>query len=215
MNYLNLVNNVLRRLREDEVTSVSDSVYATMIGDIVNDAKRQVEDAWNWTALRTTITVPTVASTQTYSLTDSAHRASITDATNDTSNWWMRKESQQWMRRQALVRTSPNGAPFAYSVEAPDSNGDTQVKLYPTPDAVYSLSFNVVQREADLSDDADTSSVPHMPVIHLAVAMAASEKGETGGMASQELYGMAKRSLADAISRDAGFVETDTVWYPV
>ncbi len=54
MTYLNLVNNVLRRLREEEVTSVQGSTYSKMVGDFVNDAKRMVEDAWDWSALRTT-----------------------------------------------------------------------------------------------------------------------------------------------------------------
>jgi hypothetical protein len=39
MTYLNLVNNVLRRLREDEVSNVSESTYSAMVGDYVNDAK--------------------------------------------------------------------------------------------------------------------------------------------------------------------------------
>ena len=54
MTYLNLVNNVLRRLREDEVSSVTDNTYSKMVGDFVNDAKKMVEDAWDWSALRTT-----------------------------------------------------------------------------------------------------------------------------------------------------------------
>ena len=47
MNYLSLVNSVLRRLRETEVSSVADNAYSKLIGDFVNDAKRQVEDAYN------------------------------------------------------------------------------------------------------------------------------------------------------------------------
>ena len=43
MTYLNLVNNVLRRLREDEVASVSNDTYSKMVGDFVNDAKQFVE----------------------------------------------------------------------------------------------------------------------------------------------------------------------------
>lgn len=39
MTYLNLVNNVLRRLREDEVSSVADSTYSKLAGDFINDAK--------------------------------------------------------------------------------------------------------------------------------------------------------------------------------
>ena len=46
MTYLNLVNNVLRRLREDVVTTVTNNTYSTMVGDFVNDAKELVETAW-------------------------------------------------------------------------------------------------------------------------------------------------------------------------
>ena len=47
MTYLNLVNGVLRRLREDEVSNVSESTYSKMVGDYVNDAKDLVETAWD------------------------------------------------------------------------------------------------------------------------------------------------------------------------
>ena len=46
MTYLDLVNNVLRRMREEEVSSVSESTYSKMAGDFVNDAKKLVEAAW-------------------------------------------------------------------------------------------------------------------------------------------------------------------------
>ena len=66
MTYLNVVNNVLRRMREEEVTSVSSSTYSKMVGDFVNDAKRSVEDAWDWSALRTTLTITTTADVFNY-----------------------------------------------------------------------------------------------------------------------------------------------------
>ena len=71
MTYLNLVNNVLRRLREDTVSTVSNDTYSTMVGDFVNDAKEMVESAWDWSALRTTsgspLTITTSAGDFTYS----------------------------------------------------------------------------------------------------------------------------------------------------
>ena len=45
--YLDLVNDVLVRLREAQVTSVSQNGYSSLIGALVNDAKRETEDAWN------------------------------------------------------------------------------------------------------------------------------------------------------------------------
>ena len=59
MNYLDLVNDVLIRLREDEVTATTDTPYAKLIGKFVNDAKRTVEDAYQWNALSETLTVTT------------------------------------------------------------------------------------------------------------------------------------------------------------
>ena len=36
MTYLNLMNNVLRRLREEETTSVTSTTYVKMVGDFIN-----------------------------------------------------------------------------------------------------------------------------------------------------------------------------------
>ena len=59
--YLDAVNNVLRRLREPTVTSVTDTDYSAMIGVFVNDAKRDIEDAHDWNALSDTLTATTTA----------------------------------------------------------------------------------------------------------------------------------------------------------
>ena len=48
MTYIELVNGVLRRLRENEVGVLASDEYATMIGDFVNDAKTFIENSWNW-----------------------------------------------------------------------------------------------------------------------------------------------------------------------
>ena len=71
MTYLQIVNSVLRRLREEEVSTVAQNSYSKLIGEFVNDAKRTVEDAYDWTALRTELPVSLVADTTTYSLTGS------------------------------------------------------------------------------------------------------------------------------------------------
>jgi len=57
MTYLNLMNNVLRRLREEETTSVTSTTYVKMVGDFINDAKKLVEEATDWSALRETVVV--------------------------------------------------------------------------------------------------------------------------------------------------------------
>ena len=70
MTYLNLVNAVLRKLREDEVSTVSETDYSRLVGDFVNDALSTVEASWDRSCLRSTITLTTVVDQSTYSLTD-------------------------------------------------------------------------------------------------------------------------------------------------
>ena len=80
MTYLEAINNVLRRLREDEVTTTSETSYSALIGDLVNDAKKLVEDSWTWSSLRSTIQVPTAVGQAEYSLTGSGQSAVIKQA---------------------------------------------------------------------------------------------------------------------------------------
>ena len=68
---------------------------------------------------------------------------------------------------------------------------------------MYSLRFNVIKRQADLSTDTDALLVPAMPVVHLAVALLARERGETGGTSTAEYFAIADKFLSDAIAIDA------------
>ena len=79
MTYLNLINGVLRRLRETTVSTNTENAYSTLIGDLVNDAKTTVEEAWEWSALRNTITFNTVDGTYTYALTGAGQNSVLKD----------------------------------------------------------------------------------------------------------------------------------------
>lgn len=213
--YLTLVNDVLRRMREDTVSTVTETTYSTLIGDFVNDAKDIVEQSWDWTALRSTITVNTVASTYNYSLTGSSDRYKDLGVYNTTSLLKMQHVPLQWMDRQRqLNATVPSTAPSAYTFRGVDSSGDLTVDIYPTPDAVYALKFNCVIPQATLSAGADILSVPAQPVRQLALAMAVRERGETGGITAQEHFALAEKYLNDAIAYDANLHPEETIWYP-
>ena len=80
MTYLQVVNSVLRRLREDTVSSVTENDYSTLIGDLVNTVKSEIEDAWKWNVLRNTITVNTVDGTYRYILTGSGVKSTLLDS---------------------------------------------------------------------------------------------------------------------------------------
>lgn len=201
--YLTIVNEVLRRLREDEVSAVANTTYSKMVGDFVNDAKRIIEDSHAWSTLRTTIVVPTVADTIEYSLTNAGERVKIYSAINDTSNFFMRYESPNWFNNAYYISGEVTGTPDSYTFSGIDSNEDTTILVYPKPDAVYSMRFDLIAREAELVNDTDTTVLPKNAIIHNAVALLARERGETGGTTAQDYFLIADKHLSDAVAIDA------------
>jgi hypothetical protein len=215
MTYLEIVNSVLRRLREREVASVSESSYSKLIGDFVNDARNEVETAWNWSALRTTLTLTTTADIFNYELNGSQNNFTLIDVINDTDNQFMEYRPSTWFDNAFLNQGSVTGSPTYYNFNGVSNDGDTQVDIYPIPDAVYTIRFNVTLRNQDMSTDGNTLYVPSRPVILLALAKAIEERGEDGGNASMNAYAAGRSSLADEIALDAARRPDETIWYPV
>lgn len=210
--YLELVNDVLIRLRENEVSSVQDNAYSKLIGKFVNDAKRQCEDAYNWNALSDTLSAVTGADIFNYVLVGSGQRFRIMDVIDDTSNAMLELQTSAQMNKLFLIQTAQKGAPKYYNFNGTDANGDTQVDLYPIPDGVYNLRFNIIKPQVPLAADADTILIPPEPVIFGAVARAMGERGEDGGIASNEAFAMYKQSLNDAIALESGRYLEEGEW---
>ena len=204
MTYLDLINNVLRRLREDTVDTANATDYSHLIGDLVNDAKKIVENSFDWTALRDAITINTASGTSEYSITGSGNQAVIKDVMNTTSQKFMYQRSKSYFNNVYYYNTAVvSGSPDYFTFIGTDSNNDLKVKLYPEPNAVFSLRFDVVVPQADLTSDSDSLSVPSNPVVQLAYAMALRERGETGGQSAAEQFAVAATALSDAIAFDA------------
>ena len=212
LTYLDLVNSVLRRLRENTVSSVQDNNYSKLIGEFVNDSKRMCEDAYNWNALSETLSAVTTESLFNYSLVGSGQRFRVMDVIDDTSNAMLELQTSAQMNKLFLIQTSQNGAPKYYNFNGVDSNGDTQVDLYPIPDGVYNLRFNIIKPQLPLSSDSDKILIPSEPVIFGALARAMAERGEDGGIASGEMYAIAKQSLTDAIALESGRYLEEGEW---
>ena len=210
-----MVNNVLKRLRERSVSSVNENSYSALIGVLINDAKREVEDSWDWSALRTTITATTSNGVASYVLTGSQNNIKMLDVLNDTDNFIMQYAPSSWMTQQFLMSSPQSDSPIYYSFNGTDSNGDTQVDVYPIPDGQYVVRFNAVVRRPELTADADTVIIPSQPVIMLAYAKAIEERGEDGGVAASSAYVAATRSLNDAISLDAIKHPEELIWQEV
>jgi hypothetical protein len=219
MTYLDIVNKVLRRLRESETTSVQGTgdinAYTRLIGDYVNEAKAQIETSYDWSALRDTLTLTTAANTFNYVLVGAENSFKTLDVFNDTSKLEMRYQTSNWFNTHFLPDAPAKGAPTYYNYNGVDANGDSQVDIFPIPDQVYTIRFNVTKRNPDLSADTDKVVIPVRPIILLAVAMAIEERGEDGGQQSINAYQMAQSAMSDEIAMDAARHPEDSIWYPV
>lgn len=205
MTYLELVNAVLRKLREDEVTVVEENDYSKLIGDFVNDALNVVEASWDWSSLRTVIDITTFNNQETYSLTDFGIRGEVMSLYNVSEKQEIRQRTKAYIKdKHYKDPDNTTGKPRYFAFNGTDVNNDTQVTLYPTPDATYQLEANVVLRNQRLTDDAVTTKLPTQPIIQFAFAYALRERGETGGQGAMEQILFAQTDLANAIALDAG-----------
>ena len=212
MTYLETVNKILKRLRERTVTSVEETPYSALIGIFVNDAKQVVEEAWKWSALRTTLTATTTSGIFSYELNGTQNNFDILDVVNDTDDFFLQYKEAHSFNGLFLNSEPATGSPYYYSFNGISSDGDTQVDLYPIPDDTYTLRFNIVQRQPDLETEADTIQVPAKPVELLAYAMAIEERGEDGGVNPVTAYAIAERALSDAITLDCGKHPEEIIW---
>lgn len=215
MTFLELVNDVLIRLRENEITSVNDTTYSKLISRYVQDAQRSVEDAYSWNSLAVTLSAVTTADLFNYVLVGSGNRFRMLDAINDSGNWFMQYKSSEEMNNLFLNSTPSKGSPAFYNFNGFSPEGDTQVDIYPIPDGEYELRFNIIQPQDPLRFDADRLLVPTEPVIYLAVAKALAERGEDGGMPSSEMYALYKESLADHVAIEMSRHPDEQTWYYV
>jgi hypothetical protein len=212
-NYLQAVNDVLIRLREDEVTAVTDTRYSKLIGKFVNDALRQVEDSYNWNALTETLTVTTANQVFNYILTGIGQRFRVLDVINQESDSFLKLETTSKMNELFLnLGAVQRGAPDRYNFNGVSPGGDTQVDLYPIPDGVYNIFFNVIKPTEALTASSDAILVPSEPVIFLAYSKALLERGEDSGVTSNEAYQLYLQSLSDHIAAEANRYPDEITW---
>jgi hypothetical protein len=210
MTYLQLVQNVLKRLRERSISDVSEN---ELIGIFVNDAKHEVENAWNWSALRQTLTLTTSANVFNYELNGTGNNFTTLDVVNETGDYFMQYRTASQFNDFYLNSDVATGNPRYYSFNGVSSDGDTQVDVYPKPDGTYTIYFNVIQRQPSLENNNDTLLIPSQPVLLLAYAKAVEERGEDGGISPISAYAVAQRALNDAISQDAARHPEELIWY--
>ena len=222
MTYIQIINSVLRRLREDTISanwssdligSTGPTDYQVMIGDFINEVKREVEDAWNWTSLRRTETVSTVNGTRSYNLPSTTQRSRVLSVQEQSQGGTLQSVPDSWIKTTQYP-TESDGVPGYFSISG-TSSGLLTVQLYPKPDAVYSVDFHLLDPQDNLTEAADVLTIPEYPVILGTWARAIEERGEDGGSLSDMAQFQYQQSLSDAIQQDVGRHTDEVMWHAI
>lgn len=221
---LQLVNQILRRVRETPVASVVTTSYATMVAEFLNQAKMEVEDAWDWLQLRQTIALTTANGTFKYTLTGAGKRGRILrdyatnppgwDVVNNTKDYNLTKApSSAWMTQMLTMNSVQTGDPYWFDVNG-QSGGDPQIDLYPIPGSTMTVNVNMCIPQADFSltgsDNSTVLTVPEWPVVLRAYALVLGERGEDGGTSQTRAQFDADEALWAAITREMMQNEEET-----
>lgn len=225
MTYLELVNQVLIRLRESQVGSVSETAYSSLVGTLVNDAKRVVEDAWQWQALVTSASVSILTSSSgPYLLASSLNErarpyvdfttgrpVARCTTTSFTGNRLVQvPQTQAFVERQLYNNTFP----LEYYLDNGNSaatSGQSRLRLYTInpSDGNYTFQLLFVNPQNNFSDGSTVLSVPSDPVVQLAYLYTLYERGEELGEMLTMTDKKASMALSDAIALDQASALTE------
>ena len=218
MTYLQIVNKVLLRLRENEVSSVSQNSYSRLIGELVNETKREVEDAWSWVRLRTTIQVVTEEGTFRYTLTGAGDRFTLLHSASGRPSVFNYTDAASLLQIPGWKMTSmhnggtaASSAPMYFDFNG-GTDGDPNVDFWPIHDAAYAVNFDLVIPQDSLVNDSDELVVPSWPVITGAYAKAIDERGEDSGVLFTKAEDRYVKALSDAVTLDSRNLPHETIW---
>lgn len=220
MTYRELINQVLIRLREDTISTdwsgaINDSstvsAYNKVIGALVNDSKRYVEQRHDWLNLRETVDISTVSGTKNYNLS-SGQEIKIVDVINNDTGMHLSQVSKVYINT-VKYPTDNTGEPLYYGFNGSDASNNLKVDLSPVPTDAHTLSFDIVKHQDELTLAATVLKVPSQPVILGAWAMAIAERGEDGGTQSSLMAAESLEALKQAIILDSGNAQYETDWF--
>lgn len=216
MTYMELVNEVLKRLREETTDSVTLTEYSTLIGVVVNEAKREVEDAHQWSSLDTDVVVTTSQGVRDYTLVGTNHRTVIKFGYNLSHKWFLDNTTRAGLVKLQELNYNPvYNDVLRYTMLKRDPQGQIVVRVDPYPVGTETLQFNCKIPQADLVNNLDTLLVPAQPVILRAYALAIAERGEDQGQGSMQADEKYLTSLRDHIAIDKNGNDDDSVWVAV
>jgi hypothetical protein len=196
------------------------------VGAWVNDAKRMVEDAWNWQALLSNVTISIQPNVRTYDAgmnerarlifkpTPESNTPMAYDITNSSRYQLIYKPYFYVLEQQQLVWPVPTTAtPIEFSIrKSPIGGVAIDLVEYPTISRTWAFLFTYPQD--DLVNNLDQMFVPSAPVVQIALDYALNERGEEVGEPGNTVSQKAQIHIANAIALDSLEQDDKTTWSP-
>ena len=222
MIYRDIINEVLRRLREDQMTDWSGNLsssngptdYHKMVGDFVNDAKYEVEHYWDWQVLRVTSAISTSDGVMSYSLLGAGRDFKVLDVIDTSTGTILNQMSSADINTRVFPTANiAKGEPSSYGFNGIDDNLDMVVDVWPLPNDTRRINFNVVKPQDKLQLAETHCYVNEQAVILGAYMRALAERGEDGGTQVSVAAGEYVNILSRAVQIDAGKTQMEMTWY--
>ena len=208
MTLLQLVNRVLKKLREDQVTDLASSAYAQLVAEFVADAHREVVQAHDWSVMDKNVLLALVPGQTTYALyvgsTDivapytGVTRQALVRYLNDSPVSWLfaaaadvttgtplnRMEQATYESAQSdlFERISTTARPCSFAIR--EGSDGLELLLDTSPDANYWLLVRMHDPELEIDVDTDEARellAPTQAVYTGALYYALNERGEEMG----------------------------------
>ncbi len=136
MTYIDLINRVLRRLREDTVVTSTETDYSRVVADIISEIHQECVSEHDWSSMRHEITLALIPSQKAYNLgLTIANGGNVPNTQRITNN-------------DSYVVFDENNAPMAWLfADTSDDQGDQMIMVAPT------TMETLHQRDRDLTNE--------------------------------------------------------------
>jgi hypothetical protein len=224
MTQLEMVNKILLRLREDDVSTVIENDYAKLIAAFINDAKADLEDMnHSWSQYETEIDIAVLADgTRLYDLPETNDRSFLLrsgrpgyDQVPMAFDVTVGEETQLFdcalkdiRRERALAGTTADSTrPYVFAIQADNDVGDgwkIQLLWGSSTARDWRMYWYVPQVDLTLtaSDDNTEILLPNRPIELRALAYAINEREIAQDPASQKAWVRSVDSIAAALETD-------------
>jgi hypothetical protein len=210
---LTLLNNVLRGLRRDAVAAITTTdAYHLLLLQFLNRAKRDLEDKWDWQALRSTESLSLSASTQTVTVNINVRSRLLYRKPSHQGGWHessMKTQGSQpqvfdttdsteyqlteisWEKFEALRLTDDDDTQTRPQYFALRRTGTAlEMAFWPMTTGTRTISARFVVPQADIPNTFMTNftlSIPDAPVWTRALQYAIEDRGEGVGRRTEFL----------------------------